>query len=201
MSISSFLKRFPHFRIPRLAVVMLGVVLALGCIVPLYRWSTYEKVNIYSASKQGDLNTAKALIKDNPDLVSDTDKYYKTALHYAAIAGHTDMAELLLAHRAAINAKDHLGATPLHLAALNVNKEMAELLLAHGADVNVKDNNGWTPLQLAAANDHKDTAELLLAHGADVNAKNENGWTPLKAASYHGHTEIEELLRQHGGHE
>ena len=64
----------------------------------------------------------------------------------AAINGHKDVAELLLANKAEVNAKDNNGVTPLHLAAFNGHKDVAELLLANKAEVNAKDNDGETPL-------------------------------------------------------
>ena len=56
------------------------------------------------------------------------------------------MAELLLANKAEVNAKDNGSLTPLHCAALEGHKDVVELLLANKAEVNAKDNNGATPL-------------------------------------------------------
>jgi ankyrin repeat protein len=123
-------------------------------------------------------------------------------LHLAAEKGYNDVVELLLAHKAEVDAKTESGETPLYLAAREGHKDVVELLLAHGADVNAKDKNfGRTPLHVAAVFDHKDVVELLLAHGANVNAKTNDGETPLHFAGGMGYEDVEELLRQHGGHE
>ena len=61
------------------------------------------------------------------------------------------MAELLLANKAEVNARDNNGGTPLHLRRLNGHKDVAELLLANKADVNAKDNSDGTPLHEAAS--------------------------------------------------
>jgi ankyrin repeat protein len=75
---------------------------------------------------------------------------------------HQDVAELLLANKANINAKDNNGVTPLHLATAG---NIAELLLASMADVNARDNHGATPLYVASANGHIDVANLIRLHG------------------------------------
>ena len=86
------------------------------------------------------------------------------------------MVELLLAHKANVNAKGDAGYTPLHSAAVGNRKEVAELLLANMADVNARDTNGDTPLHCVCS---MDMAKLLLVSKADVNAKNQQGDTPL----------------------
>jgi ankyrin repeat protein len=60
--------------------------------------------------------------------------------------GQKDVAELLLANQAEVNAKEAFGKMPLHLAAQYGDKNVAALLLAGNAAVNAKDNTGRTPL-------------------------------------------------------
>jgi ankyrin repeat protein len=175
---------------------------------------------IQVAAESGNLEKVKALIKDNPDLASSTNKNGWTALHFAAAAGHKDVAELLLANKADVNAKDKDGATPLHTAAANDHKDVAELLLANKAEVNAKDNEGMTPLHAAVITLHRDMVELLLASKADVNAKDNGGntplhyalmnanraasakdQTPLQVAIAKAYTDLAKWLRQHGSRE
>jgi HEAT repeat protein len=184
----SFFNRICHSLIPRRAAIML-VTLA---------WSSLAFCGeIQDAAKSGDLEKVKALLKDNPDLVSSKDSYGYTPLYYAARYGHKDVAQLLLANHAEVNAKDNYGLTPLHWAM--DHKDIAELLLAKGADVNSKTIDGRTPLHIAAQHGSKNVVELLLAKHADVNANDDNGKTPLDAAVYMGYMDVAELLRQHGG--
>jgi ankyrin repeat protein len=142
------------------------------------------------------------------------DPRFNAILQRAEDGGYKDVAKLLLANNADVDAQDNKGNTPLHLAARGGYKDVAELLLANKADVNAKDNYGNTPLHYAASHGNKDLAELLLANKAEINAKTDKGDTPLHyaVASYRraqGVSEnhriryegVMELLRQRGGHE
>ena len=114
-----------------------------------------------------------------------------TPLHIAANNGHKEVAELLIAEGADVNAKGVIGITPLHYA---LTKEIAELLIDKGADVNAKDKYERTPLHGVTT---KEIAELLIAKGADANAAMKNGRTALDMTKRH--PEIADLLRKHGG--
>ena len=122
---------------------------------------------IAKAANEGDLQTVKALLKGNPNLVFDKDIYDTTPLHWAAQKGHKEVAELLLANGADVNARNKYGDTPLHFAASAGSKDVVELLLAHGAEVNVVDRPpiSETPLQSAASRGHQDIVELLRHRG------------------------------------
>jgi len=123
---------------------------------------------IHDAARDGDLKKVELLLKEQPALVSSKDeKYGQTPLHIAAFNNRLDVAKLLLANKADVNAKANNGSTPLHLAAAKGNKDMVELLLAGKADVNAVDNEGWSPLHSAIVWGHKDIEELLKQHGAE----------------------------------
>jgi ankyrin repeat protein len=71
---------------------------------------------IHYAVCDGDLPKVRALLKSNPDLVFAKD-IGMTPLHVAAFTGHKEIAELLVANRADVNARDKGNQTPLHMAA------------------------------------------------------------------------------------
>jgi len=119
-------------------------------------------------------------------------------LHFASDRGTKEVAELLIARGADVNAKSEDGWTPLHSAA-GGQKEIAEFLIENGADVNARRNANWqTPLHQAALWGSKEIAALLIAKGADVNAKGKYGRTPLHYAASRGLNKIIELLIARG---
>jgi ankyrin repeat protein len=89
-----------------------------------------------------------------------------------------DLAKLLLAYKANVDATNRSGMTPLHYAASLGHKEVSELLVVNHADINARTGEG-------------------LYRGDKMNA-----WmTPLGEAEKNGQKEMAEWLRQHGGHE
>jgi ankyrin repeat protein len=139
-----------------------------------------QSASFHEAVKGGDLEKVQTLLEDNPNLVfsADNPNGY-TPLHCAALKGQKDVAALLLASKAVVNAKDSCARTPLHWAAMKGQKDVAELLLANQAEVNAKEAFGKMPLHLAAQYGDKNVAALLLAGNAAVNAKDNTGRTPL----------------------
>ena len=117
---------------------------------------------IHDAAQKGDVERVKALLNENLELVSSKDQKDWTPLHYAVGFGHSDVAKLLLAHKADVNAKEKNGGIPLMFAAGNGQREMAEFLLAHGADVHGKDVGGNTPLHAAAGKRTKGRGEVIV---------------------------------------
>jgi ankyrin repeat protein len=155
--------------------------------------------SLETAVINGDAEKVRALLKGAPDLVFSKDEKGWTLLHKAAALGHKDVAELLIANKADVNAKTKVDdTTPLDLAVYKGYKEMVELLLSKGADVNARKPNGGTPLFIAVQEGHKDVAELLIANKADINAKTPSGGTALHYAAHDGHKDVAELLLAKG---
>jgi pectate lyase len=153
--------------------------------------------SLLEVATEGDLDGVKAMLARGAN-VNAWHQIPASALHYASQQGHIDVAELLIANGARVDAGRK---TPLHYAAENGHKNMIELLIIKGADVNAKDAAGQAPLHYAAEIGRKDIAELLIANGADVNARNKWDRTPLDIAVEQGHTETVELLRKQGAKE
>jgi ankyrin repeat protein len=110
----------------------------------------------FMSGNVADVSTLIALLESgaDPNLLDGPVPYHP--LDYAAINGRAEMADLLIAFGADMNAKDNLfGETPLHYAIANCKfavkgqLEVVELLIKRGADVNAKDAKGLTPLDYA----------------------------------------------------
>ena len=130
-------------------------------------------------------------------------QYGDTMLMLAVMRGNTESAELLIKHKANINAKSSFSKkTALALAVQYGNIEIVELLVKHKADLNMQDIDGNSVLLLAARKG--DTfecfkiAKLLIEKHADVNAQNRYGETPLMAAALSKQPKTVELLIKHG---
>lgn len=93
-----------------------------------------------------------------------------------------EMAKVLFAHGADVNAEDPAGDPALMKAVRLRNLELVRLLLEKKAAVNAQTADGETALHYVAAVGSKEMVELLLAHGADVSIMNKSGQTPLALA-------------------
>ncbi|HZP04867.1 MAG TPA: ankyrin repeat domain-containing protein [Terracidiphilus sp.] len=115
-----------------------------------------------------------------------------TALHLAAAAYETKIAQVLIEAGALINAKNRHGAEPLHAAAVGQpgtpdwnlleQSKMLELLIDAGSDPNTTDKRGVTPLHIAVRTRSAAAVETLLRRGADPTRTNKSGSTALKLA-------------------
>ena len=148
---------------------------------------------IHDAAAAGDVGKLKALLDAEAKLANAGYMGWKTPLQRAAVSGHRQAAELLIARGADVNA-----GSPLVGTAANGHKDVVELLISKGADVNGRDPLGHTALHEAAYARHKDVVELLLNHGADITARDKEGCTPLHQAAKGGSKDVVALLIEKG---
>jgi ankyrin repeat protein len=83
--------------------------------------------------------------------------------------------QLLLKHKARVDARDAHGRSALHEAARAGNVDILAVLLAAGADVHARDAAGRTPLLDAAAGGRLGAVDALLAAKADPAAEDADG--------------------------
>jgi len=103
-----------------LCVWLLALVCALPCLGG----------PIHVAAEKGKVETVVALLQAHPELVSSVDKAGYTPLHLAARNNQLEVARILIANGADVNAMSYhslqsVGMTPLHAALLSYHhKEM-----------------------------------------------------------------------------
>lgn len=133
------------------------------------------------AAERGFIDTVCLLLDNNANVNFQSDEvergsYTKQSqgrrspLHWAALGGHVEVAELLLAKGASLEARTYNGRSPVLEAALHNQFQMMEYLIDCGADVNARTTFGWTMLHHACGNGQPELVKLLLNHGANVEA-------------------------------
>ena len=106
----------------------------------------------------------------------------------AAVSGDDDPggAQLLLRHKARVDARGQGQRTALMQACAAGNVDVVGLLLDAGADRNAHDAHGMTPLLEAAANGHTAVVQRLATAKADPQAVDERGRNAIVLASVAG---------------
>lgn len=108
-----------------------------------------------------------------------------TALLVAARDGHTEIAGLLLAAGADVNATEPtFGAVPLHKAVYNGHVDLTRLIAGWpGVDLDAQGaTNGYTPLHDALWHGYEECARVLVEHGARLDLTGHDGRTPFDIA-------------------
>lgn len=164
-------------------------------ILSYLRQKTSE-LNFWESVVLGDKTRVKALIEQDPGLVTAYSPDGFTALHLSVFFGQPDTAGLLVEAGANVLARtaNALDNQPLHAAVAGTDTATrlacAELLLNVGAAVNERQSGGFTALMAAAQNADTDLVRLLLAHGADPSIRDDQGRSAADIALSAGHTEI-----------
>ncbi|MDZ7779724.1 MAG: ankyrin repeat domain-containing protein [Gemmatimonadota bacterium] len=155
---------------------------------------------VADAAMRGDVETVVSLLQSGAD-VNASQGDGMTAMHWAAERDDVEMAEVLRAAGAALNATTRIGGyVPLHVAAREGNEAMVRWLLDAGADVARKTTETEADaLHMASTAGDVAVVEALLDAGADPNAV-EGHWeqTPLVFAAAENRVEVIRLLLSRG---
>ncbi|KAF2582484.1 hypothetical protein F2Q68_00000699, partial [Brassica cretica] len=132
--------------------------------------------------------------------VNATDHTGQTALHWSAVRGAVQVAELLLQEGARVDATDMYGYQPTHVAAqYGQTAFLCHVISKWNADPDVPDNDGRSPLHWAAYKGFADSIRLLLFLDAYRGRQDkEGGCTPLHWAAIRGNLEACTVLVQAG---
>jgi ankyrin repeat protein len=149
---------------------------------------------LHDAAARNNLELVRYLIKAGAE-VDMIDGMGRTPLHMCN--ANPDIARLLIAHDAIVNARDRIGRTALH----DADPRVALYLITEGADVNMADNMGQTPLHRAARFDRIQVIGVLLTNGALVNTLDKTKSTPLSLALDQNNSKAAREIRTFGGKE
>jgi ankyrin repeat protein len=174
-----------------ISVIALVVALSVGV--------TAAESPIADAAARGDREAVKTLLKKAAD-VNAAQGDGMTALHWAAMNGDAELAQMLIVAGANVRATTRLGTyTPLYLASQHGHAPVIQALITAGADLKAGTPNGTTPLMVAAASGEVEAVRILIEHGSDVNAKDGvRAQTPLMYAAASNRAAVIELLASKG---
>jgi ankyrin repeat protein len=118
-----------------------------------------------------------------------------TPLHYASLKGHEDIARLLLAKKAEVNAKAVHELEPLNLVVTYGQPGMVRLLLENGADVNwVPSAVSPAPLMMAVKRRSEEMVSIILLHKPDLEQRDQGNTVLHHALSFSLDRIVEMLL-------
>ena len=177
-----------------LCICLIGVLSVTGLIV-----AAANDSRVADAAMSKDRDTVKTLLKQAVD-VNAAQGDGMTALHWAALNGDAELAQVLVYAGANVKATTRLGGyTPLYMAAKSGSSSVIDVLLKAGSDPKAGAIAGLTPLHMAAGSGNVEATKLLLEKGADPNAKEtESGQTPLSFAAAFNRADVIKLLASKG---
>lgn len=149
---------------------------------------------------ENDCKKLKKLLKMAPSLIKAQGIIGRNLIHIAALKGHAEMINLLLAHGADLISRDDRGLLPLHYAIRSQNLASVKALIdadKHNLTVNAQTKLGETPLYMLACEKNKgDNYEEILKYLAENDAcflVESEGKTLFEMARQNGN---ENLFRQ-----
>ncbi|KAI4498013.1 hypothetical protein M0802_006837 [Mischocyttarus mexicanus] len=135
---------------------------------------------VHLVAWKGHLELLKLLYERGAD-INTSDKIGRSALFYAADAGHYEVTKWLLKQQIFKESRIGIDSCIRHGLQIESTNRIDCLL---GQDLPVPECCGRTPLHQAAKNNHSDVVRILVKAGSNVNAQDENGITALLLAGY-----------------
>jgi ankyrin repeat protein len=158
-------------------VKAIGIGILVGCLLAIASLSFSD--DIHEFARNGNLESVKALIEQDSEMIDAKDQDGRTPLHWACRGVHLDLVKFLVEKGANVNAEDNNKIVPLHSLASRNNAAAIELLVTKGALVDSEDYGGNTALHHAAMNNAAAAVALLIKKGAELENTEDYGRTPL----------------------
>jgi len=151
-----------------------------------------DLLKFYGTVEGGNLDEVKAVVKNDPSILTKKLETEGTALHMVALLSTLDILKFvvdeMVEKKLSISERDDVhGFTPLHYAVQEKNVDFVQYLVEHGAGISVKDKEGDTPLHFAVLGKNVELVRLLVDNmvdnGAGISEKDKKGKTPLDFAN------------------
>lgn len=156
---------------------------------------------IHYAAYFGRLEVIRALIKLSVPVFEFQDSLRRSAMHYAALAGHASTITLLFAFHQqlqSVDVQDIYHWTPLHYAAMNGHAQVIEVLLELGSRVllpDLRQPSSFSPIHLAAKSGHVAVIEALSKENKRlIDDRSSEGLTAMHVAASAGKSAVVEAL-------
>lgn len=149
----------------------------------------------FRAVKSGKMDDVRAALEEGFD-PNIHNKNGDTPLHICARENLTDMADLLMSHKAnpRLGKKDEPKQLPLDDAVNFGKAEMTELLARYGGYLPGNTVNGWSLLHRACEKGKPQLVAALLKAGANGNELTQNGATPLLVSVMRSQNAVADML-------
>lgn len=196
-------------------IIVISAILLLTAVIIAPAIVRGRGDSIELAAIKGNTSRVRLLLRFSPSDAKFKGFHGYTPLHWAAMGGHTEIARMLIARGADVNALSKEKVSPLYLAAMEGHADVVKLLLKHGAKKSINtqcfyagpnypskslSSNSYhyfTPVYIATLCGHVDVMKALIQSGADVDLACYGG-TPLIRAVYESNADAARLLLASG---
>ncbi|XP_035658390.1 protein TANC2-like isoform X2 [Branchiostoma floridae] len=157
----------------------------------------FKETPLTVAASNGKLEICRALLEKGTSITMPNGRGL-SPMFCAVRAGHWEVVDLLLSHKADREEMDSHGRTPLMVAACEGHLGVCELLLSKGASVLQADKEGLTALSWACLKGQSHVVQSLLERGSEIDHTDKTGRTPLDLAAFYGDASVVQVLVDKG---
>lgn len=155
-------------------------------------------MNSIKSNRKVALKLIIELSKDRYSTLGRINDLYPSALHDAAMHGHLEVVEMVVANGENVNVQEGFYGTALQAAAYRKHVDVVKFLVEKGADTNVQGGQFGTALKAAAYSEDMDIVKFLVNKGAYINVRGGNFGTALQIAARSGDPDIIKFLVENG---